>query len=387
MAINIGSKEPSVSLAEALATYKAETGDALAPADPRRLHLYAVMLPVLQLRAAIDHGAKQSLIDYVDDENIEELGALLGEPRLGARASEYTQRFVPTAGFLGALTIPAGKRVTDGTNVWAVTETVVGAASAPYVDATVRCTVVGAASNNVAIGQIDTLFDTIPDVSTTSNITEETVAGRDVESLEAYRVRLREAPESSSASGPRTAYEANAKLASSSVADASCCGPDDAASMNGSAPAAGNVKVFIIEGERDGNGVLTSVIPDPSAGLITTVGTALSGDDNRPLCDTVTVAAPSFVDVTPSATYYVARSKANLLTEIQDAVEKAFDAYCFWQESKIGRDINPSELHARLVNAGAKRVSIASPAFTTVKRDQCARMVYPALTYGGLEDD
>ena len=80
------------------------------------------------------------------------------------------------------------------------------------------------------------------------------------------RERLRDAPESRSTCGPRTAYEAAAAAASASVADAVALGPDDAIEMAGSPPGPGEVFVLLLEGERDDNGTLISVVPEPGAG-------------------------------------------------------------------------------------------------------------------------
>lgn len=284
-------------------------------------------------------------------------------------------------------TIPAGVRVTEGVNTWAVTGATSGIGT--FVDAPVECTVAGGASNGVIAGQITTLIDAdlVPGCSGVSNTTE-TISGKDTESTEAYRERLRSVPESRSTCGPRLAYEAAAQEASASVADAVALGANDGPFMAGTAPAAGEVHVIVIQGERDDEGVLTSVIPSPTVGLLDAVDEALSAEDVRPLTDLVIVKAPEFVDVDLTVTYYIARSRAASVVEIQAAVEDAFTAFQLWQESAIGRDINPSECHRQLVNAGAKRITITSSfVFTALKRDESVRLGYVALTYGGVEDD
>jgi phage-related baseplate assembly protein len=383
----LAEKDPAVILAEALATYKGETGVSLAPPDPRRLHLQALLLLVSQLRALIDYSGKQSLLRFVGDEFIDELAALWGEERLEALASETTERFNFASS--GPHTVPAGIQVTDGTNVWQVVEDT--SETGIKVDAVVRCIVAGGGTNGVAIGQIDQLVnpDDIPGggVVSVSNLTA-TSKGRELEGLEAFRERLRKVPESRSTCGPRNAYQAAALEADSAVADAVALGPDDAGDVASYAHGDGEVFVLILEGERDDDGVLTSVIPAPTAGLLTTVDTALDAEDVRPLTDHVTTMAPLFVEFDAIYTYYIARSRSKSAAAIQAAVDEAFNAYLLWQQSKIGRDINPSEGITRLVNAGAKRVVTAgSTAFTALLRDQSARCSYAALVYGGVEDD
>jgi phage-related baseplate assembly protein len=147
------------------------------------------------------------------------------------------------------------------------------------------------------------------------------------------------------------------------------------------------VFVYLIEGTRDDSGTLTDVIPDPSGGLIADIGTALSAEDVRPLTDHVTVKAPEFVDFDAIATYYIARSRAKQATQIQAAVATAWAAWLLWQQSSIGRDINPDQGIAQVLDAGAKRIVFVTPSFTALSRDESARASYIELIYGGIEDD
>jgi len=387
----LAEKDPATVLAEALAAYKEATksaanpnGTTLAPADPRRLHLQALLLLLAQQRALIDFSGKQSLLRFVSDQWIADLALLWGEQKIAAAPSQCMERF--SFASVAAHTIPAGVRVTDGTNLWQVIEDTT--ATDDHVDATVQCLVSGISTNGIAIGQIDTLVDPtlVPGCTGVSNTTE-TISGRDLESLEEFRARLRDVPESRSTCGPRTAYEAAALEASGSVADAVALGPDDSGDMAGTPPDPGEVFVIVIKGEHDVSGVLTSVVPEPDGGLLTTVGDALTAEGVRPLTDSVTVKAPEWQDFDCIATYYIGRSRSNSASEIQAAADDAFDAYLLWQQSAIGRDINPSELITRLVNAGAKRVVVTDPAFTALQRDESARASYVQLMYGGVEDD
>lgn len=378
-------------IAQALADYKTSTvsddnpsGTTLAPADPRRLHLQALLLLLTQMRALIDFSGKQSLLKYVGDEFIDELAALWGETRIAAAPSTCTERF--NFGTSAPHTVAAGVRVTDGISVWAVTED--ASSTGTFVDASVQCTVTGKATNGIAPGQIDTLVDpTLVAGCTSVSNTTETISGRNVESLEDFRARLRNSPESRSTCGPRTAYEAQAIDASASVADAVALGPDDAVQMANTPPGPGHVFVYLLEGTRDDAGVLTDVVPDPSGGLLTSVAAALSAEDVRPLTDFVTVKAPQFIDFDAIATYYIPRSRAKQATQIQTAVEAAWSAWLLWQQSKVGRDINPDEGIKQIVTAGAKRVVFSSPGFDALSRDQSARASYVQLVYAGIEDD
>lgn len=385
-------KDPSVVMSETLARYKALTGITLAPADPRRLFMQVIVLMLAQQRQLIDFAGKQSMVKFVDAGMpidaatwIKNLAALWGLTPAAAKPSTCTERFF--AAIPAVITIQGGTRVTDGISIW---ETPGADQTSPpgatHLDVIVTCTTPGSATNGIATGQIATLVDPIPNIATVTNITY-TGGGAEPQQTDSFRQDLRDAPESTSTAGPRGAYRQLALKASPAVADCAVLGPDDAGEMGGAAPTPGNVWLLVIEGTRDADGNLISVIPVPTGGLISTVQAATTGEEVRPLGDAVTTKAPTFVDFDCVVTYYIPRSRSKSAVAIQAAAEDAFAAFLLWQQSAIGRSINPSQLDARLVNAGAKRTTIATPNYTALYRDQSARCVYQALVYGGVEDD
>lgn len=378
--LTLAEKDPELMLGEALAAYKSLTGVTLAPADPRRLHLQAFVLLLAQQRALIDFSGKQSLLKYVTSLWINDLALLQSEAPLPAQPSRVTLRFVASAP--GVLTITAGKRVTDGVNIWAVDETVIAGSASPATEAiaTASCTVPGSSSNGVAVGFINVLVDSIVGIASVANTTE-SADGSNVEDVEAFRARLRTATEDASLAGPRGAYSAVVRkffpTTLEDVAVLAALDDSTGTGMAGASPAAGEIQIFVMQvGHPSG----------PTVGFIAAVGTALSPEDVRPLADQVTVKSPVFSDFDAVATYYIARSRIDSVDAIQTAVESAWADYLTWQR-KIGRDINPSQMIAGLVGAGAKRVAVTNPSYTVLKRDQCSRVNYVALTYGGVEDD
>ena len=84
--------------------------------------------------------------------------------------------------------------------------------------------------------------------------------------------------------------------------------------------------------------------------------------------------------------YFIDRANATQSTQIQAAVENAIQTWVTWQRSKLGRDLNPSELNHRIIAAGAKRAEIISPVFRTVKYKELAIPSSQTITFGGLED-
>lgn len=125
----------------------------------------------------------------------------------------------------------------------------------------------------------------------------------------------------------------------------------------------------------------------PTAGIISEVQEYLSADDKRPLTDQLTVLAPTGQNFNIDVTYYINKSDTDKAVSIQAAVNAAVAEYIAWQTGTIGKDINPSVLTQMMVAAGAKRVNVVSPAFTTVPTGSVARINTQTVTYGGLEDD
>ncbi|MNW65451.1 Baseplate J-like protein [compost metagenome] len=101
----------------------------------------------------------------------------------------------------------------------------------------------------------------------------------------------------------------------------------------------------------------------------------------------MTVQAPETVEYDINLTYYVAWERAAEAISIQTAVAAAVDAYRLWQKSKLGRDINPSELIMRVMSAGALRVNVTAPVFVDLSALQVAQDATVNVTYGGLADD
>ena len=112
----------------------------------------------------------------------------------------------------------------------------------------------------------------------------------------------------------------------------------------------------------------------------------LSDETIRPLADKLTIAVPEEVEYSIQLTYYIAKSKESQALNIQSAVNTAVEAYKKWQR-QLGRDINPTELIARIRNAGAKRAAVVAPEYLAVEGKQLPKLSSAQVTYGGLEDD
>jgi phage-related baseplate assembly protein len=86
-------------------------------------------------------------------------------------------------------------------------------------------------------------------------------------------------------------------------------------------------------------------------------------------------------------TYYISASNKVAAAAIQADVGTAVSIYNMWQTEKIGRDINPSYLIHKVMEAGVKRVVVESPVFTVLNESTVARTGAVTVKYGGVEDD
>lgn len=112
----------------------------------------------------------------------------------------------------------------------------------------------------------------------------------------------------------------------------------------------------------------------------------ISGENLRPLCDKVVCVEPEEVPYNIAFTYWIGDGDQRSAGTIQEKVTAAVQSYQSWQRH-LGRDINPTELIAKIREAGAKRVKLTAPADIVVGKTQLPKCTGQTVTYGGLEDD
>ena len=113
---------------------------------------------------------------------------------------------------------------------------------------------------------------------------------------------------------------------------------------------------------------------------------ALNASDIRPLTDVVTVSTPEKVPFDVDITFYISQPNAASAAIIEAAARQAVEDYIKWQTSKMGRDINPSYLTAKLMEAGVKRVEIRKPVYTAVDEIKVAAIGSKSVLNGGIEN-
>lgn len=366
--IDFAEKDPRVIESEVIGIYESMAGRTLSRADPVRIFLEAVVLVIIQQRNKIDFAAKQNLLAYATGDYLDHKGAMLGVARLSASHAVCTVRFTLSEIQNQTILIPEGLKITpDGNVIFATVEAVEIPAGEIYADVTAQCVSAGIIGNGFVAGQIKKLVDIFPYEMSVENISESN-GGSEIESDENLRERIQIAPESFSVAGPSGAYEYFARSAHSDIIDVAVIGANKAEN-------AGTVRIYPLMN----GGVL------PSDEIINAVYEKCSADDVAPDTDFLMVMKPEVVSYDIDVAYVIDKDNASVAAGIQSAVNSAVNEWIQWQRNKLGRDINPSELIARMVNAGAKRVVVTSPNYRKLDVQNLAVINAKNIHYGGLE--
>jgi len=348
-------------------TYKALTGkDAeLGEADSRRLLIKAFALVEYQTMQYIDAKGRMELLKTSTGAALDNLAALFGIYRKEAEKARSTERFTLSEPRAEVVAIPAGTRVKTKSGKYF--NTLDYAEIKPgddHVDVMIQAEEAGAGSSGIMAGDIDTLVDTIPYVASVENITDST-GGLDVEDDTSLTERVYLAPSKYSCAGPRDAYAYFVREWRSDVEDVQITSPSPCM-----------VEIYVVmEGGRVPNETEQESLAE-----------YINGETIRPLCDKVVCRTPEEFPYTIDAAYWIAESNQKSAGAIQQKVAAAVDNYQVWQR-KLGRDINPTELIARMREAGAKRVTLTAPGDIVVPKTGLPKCTETILTYGGLEDD
>lgn len=334
--------------------------------DPETLKLYAASVQIYQMYMNIEKAGKMDLLKYAYGGFLDNLGANRGVERLPAYPAKTTVRFTLSAVMDSVITIPQGIRVSNGDLIYFQTDEITEIAIGDmYADIPCTCLTDGEEGNGYIAGTISTLVDPLPYVADVENI-EVTSGGADIESDEDFAERIYLAPSGYSVAGPKDAYIYHTRSYSSAIGDVEVTSPN---------PCEVEVRFLMADATM------------PTDALVAEVLEHLSDDSIRPLTDQLSVLKPEVQGFDLTFTYYINKTDLDKAVTIQAQVAQAVETYIKWQTSRIGRDVNPSVLTQMVIAAGAKRVVIASPEFTTVPAGSVARVLTQAVTYGGVEDD
>ncbi|MDR1651860.1 MAG: baseplate J/gp47 family protein [Synergistaceae bacterium] len=338
----------------------------LYPGDPRQLFLSAIADVIVLQRNIIDYTGRQNMLAYSSGDYLEHLGLLLGVTRLPPQRAKTTVRISLSAMMPGTTVIPEGIRVTtgDGNIYFASSQPLEIPPGELAGDVQASALEPGVYANGLLPGQINRLVDPLPYVQGVTNTTA-SEGGADTEDDENLRERIHLAPESFSNAGSKGAYIFWARSASQLIDD-----------VEVHSPSPGVVDIYpLLKG-----GVL------PEQEILDLVLEVCSADTVRPMTDLVRVLAPEEVGFDLDVTWFLERGDAAMSASITNAVTKAVDDWTLWQRSKLGRDINDSELITRIRQAGAKRAAVTSPDFTALAFNQIGVVSSSNVVYGGVEN-
>ena len=348
--------------------YTTITDRTLAAADPIRLFLNCIAYVIIVQRNSINYSAKMNLLRYAVDSFLDEIGYNIGVDRLPATKQAETTTI-----------ISKGVRVTPGDDMFfELVDNATINVGEITTTAKAQCTIAGSIGNGYIPGQINKIVDRLPFTADMVNTTT-SEGGTDIEADDAYRERIHLAPEKFSTAGPIGAYEYWAKSASTLIDDVL---------VNSPSPGVVNIYVLLQDGKL------------PEEEMLKQVEAVCNDDKIRPLTDEVKVLAPETVNYQVNLTYWISKDDQYQEISLKEKIEEAVQEWILWTKSKIGRDINPSELIRKMVVAGAKRVDVVSPVYTKVLNGkyqisshsvdsvQVAILEGKAnVAYGGLEDD
>lgn len=351
-------------------SYTEIMGETLNPADPISDFVdycaYIVQTSVEQINTT----GKQNLLEFANNLALDELGKLPRVPRNQAKKATTTVKYAFSEARSSVIIIPKGNRISvNGLYFETIKDTELPIGDI-YVETTSECTTEGEIGNGYLPGEINTIIDPLPYLVSAENITQ-SEGGAEVEEDDPYRERIKIGPNGYSVAGPEKAYIFHTKTVNQNIIDVFVT----------TEPGTGVVKVYPLLK----NGEL------PGEDLRGQIEDYLSSEEIRPLTDSVTVLEAEVLYYNIDLVYYLEDDTTDLATT-KTKVENAVNDYISWQGSKLGRDINPDNLIAKMINAGAKRVVITEPIFTKISDSteytgKIAKLVNKTVNYGGEEDE
>lgn len=364
--INFLSTDPRQLSSEIIKTYEDLEGRKLAQADPLHLILLALSSVITKQNIAINDAAKQNLLYYSRNDVLDHKGAEWRTPRLEETAAATTLRLHLSEPLTSSRIIPKESLATsdEGAIFFTTNSESVIEPGVDYIDVELTCTTKGEVGNGFSIGQINTLVKPLPYVSHVENISVSD-GGAEREEDKPFRERIYLAPESLSNAGSEGAYMYFAKSASALISDVYVYMPT---------PGYVDIRVLLKNGQL------------PTQEIIDKVLEAVSGKRVRPLTDNVSVDAPMVVPFDLDMSYYIETNAVDK-TLIHQQVQDAISEWLLWQQSKIGRDLNPSKLISLCIKAGAKRIDVTSPSFSIINPGEVGQLAAQTITFGGVEDD
>lgn len=354
-------------LSENLKTgYESIMGVSIKEGDPINDFIQWVCYIISIVKNDINYTGKMNLLKFSQGVYLEALGELVGVNRIQAKGSKANIKYTFGKIFPTVITIPKGHKIASGNLFFELDEDIELKIGERETYGTVTCLSTGTSTNNIPIGEINTVVDAIPYLNKVENLTI-TTGGSDEEVDESLRNRIRLKPTSFSTAGPIAAYKYYTLTAHQDIIDVNVYTPRETP---------GVVKVVPLLK----NGTI------PQQEVLKIIEKVLSADDIRPFTDKVEVIAPVAQSYDINFKWWL--NKDDDVTIITASVNHAVEEYKKWQKEKLGRDINPNKLVQLLITAGAKRVEITTPLFTKIDKTKIAQeSSNVSINYQGVEDE
>lgn len=409
-----------------------EVKEPLYPGDERRIFGDALVAVFVAAFNQVNDACKQKMLQYASGEVLDALGARYDCNRIMPTPAKTTLRFSIESAITSNIIIEQGTRVTPDNNVYFQTlENAVLQAGMTKVDVAAECTTYGAAYNGILEGNIMQLVDLVPYVDSVQNI-QTTYNGDDGEPYpdedggtgdEHYRERIKLAPKSLSVAGPEAAYKYHAMSADASIADVAILSDiqtltkseivrDGKVYLGGTGYSIETINIENAEGETDytvtyeNELLIISLIGElakkttldftikrdmacqvlivpilyggivPGEDILKKVYDTCSAEDVRPMTDKILVQAPKQIKYDVDIVYYTTETDESDCIETIEGINGAIDKYIEWQDTKMGREINPDKLRALCLSpkegTGCDRIIVNSPVFTELVSTEVA---------------
>lgn len=258
------------------------------------------------------------LVAYATESGLTELAANRWTPRLQAAKASVMLTFLLTDRRNQNVLIPAGTRVRggNGNDVFLTTHDATIEAGQTAVDVLALASVAGARPNDLKAQSITSLLDPIAGVAVTNNSAPD--GGADIEPLDAWRLRIANAPERISRAGPADAYRETVMGTSSQIVDCAIVRPQPC-----------YIDIYVLTAAGNAGAALKKQVFD-----------ALDPETIRPLGDEVTMkdcealsCAPHIVIRCIAGASIIEKEARKLIDEVKEA----------WRE-RLGGNIAPSDL-------------------------------------------
>lgn len=335
-------------------------GEPLYPGDERRIYSEALVALIVSIYNNVNEACKNKMLAYASGEILDALGERTDTKRLDAACAVTTLRFSMNSAISTDVIIPAGTRVTPDSSIYfATVQTSVIAAGCKYADVMSKAETPGTDGNGYAAGTIRQMVDIVQYIDAVVNINESS-GGDDGEPYTEdgdnnYRERIRLSPAKFTTAGPKESYRYYAMSANAAIQDVAI-----------TSPSPGEVLITpICKG---------GILPEES--VLQQIKDICSADDVRPMTDLVLVSAPTQIAYELNFKYYTTLENEKSCVEAIEGTGGAIEQYLNWQDTKLGRDINPDRLRALCLNpekgTGCVRLDVISPSRVVISETEIA---------------